>query len=239
MNNAAGNIQCPVCNEREHEVLICPKFMSTPINEKWDIVKRLRLCFQCLGNNHQRDSCGAPKCQYCFRPHASILHNSLIPNRKTDAITENGHTLAAGTNLTEYPYLPERKDQPPPRCYLPIVRATVINEEKKMSVITILDTGSELNVINTKLYNKLGLKGTPITVTIVGITGKTMQKSTKVVDLIVEDRMGLQTSLQCIILDKTCGNALQVDKEIFSLFGDIKVPERELVTTGGGGGGEK
>ena len=102
-----------------------------------------------------------------------------------------------------------------------------------MSAITILDTGSELNVINTKLYNKLGLKGTPITVTIVGITGKTMQKSTKVVDLIVEDRMGLQTSLQCIVLDKTCGNALQVDKEIFSLFGDIKVPERELVTTGG------
>ena len=63
--NAASYTNCAICLEDPHEIRECPKFMSSPIDEKWNIVKRLRLCFQCLGDNHQRDSCVAPKCQYC------------------------------------------------------------------------------------------------------------------------------------------------------------------------------
>ena len=234
--NTATNAYCAICNENAHEVRSCPKFISSPIDEKWIIVRKLRLCFQCLGENHYRDKCVAPKCQYCSRTHDSMLHNSFqqVPNEwnNKDINEHNSNTISL-----EKMGKP-REEQPchrgaPPRSYLPIVRATVINKERRVNVITILDSGSELNVINTRLCNKLGLSGTPITINIIGIAGNTIQRYTKIVDVIVEDRMGLLTPVQCIVLDKTCGNALMINRNVFASFGDIKVPEKEIVTRGG------
>ena len=113
----------------------------------------------------------------------------------------------------------------PPHCYLPILRATVIHKKKTRSVLTILDSGSELNVISTKLCNKLGLTGVPIVVNIIGVAANVTRLHTKLVDLTVEDRMGVQTSIECIVLDKTCGKALEVDPAVFETLEKFSIPE--------------
>ena len=59
-----------------------------------------------------------------------------------------------------------------------------------MNVKTILDSGSELNVISSNLCNILRLQGSPISINIVGVAGKVIKKKTVVVELTVEDRMG-------------------------------------------------
>ena len=54
----------------------------------------------------------------------------------------------------------------------------------------------------------------------------------KFVDLTVEDRMGVQTSIECIVLDKTCGKALEVDPAVFETLEKFIIPE-DIVLTGG------
>ena len=75
---------CMVCLQGTHDFRSCPKFLGSGTDEKWDIVKKLRLCFQCLSNNHHRDSCTAPKCKYCARPHDSSLHNIARTDRNQE-----------------------------------------------------------------------------------------------------------------------------------------------------------
>ena len=71
-----------------------PKFLSSGTDEKWDIVKRLRLCFQCLSNNHHHDSCTAPKCKYCARPHDSSLHNIARTDRNQEPSNYMGNSAS-------------------------------------------------------------------------------------------------------------------------------------------------
>ena len=54
--------------------------------------------------------------------------------------------------------------------------------ETRVTTITILDSGSELNVINSKLCKKLGLVGSFITINIVSVAGEITQRKTIVVD---------------------------------------------------------
>ena len=42
--------------------------------------------------------------------------------------------------------------------------------------------------------------------------------------------MGYQTPIQCIVLDKTCGNAIKLGPHIFSYFADdITVPKKAII----------
>ena len=155
---------CMVCLQGTHDVRSCPKFLGSGTDEKWDIVKKLRLCFQCLSNNHHRDSCTAPKCKYCARPHDSSLHNIARTDRNQEPSNYMGNSASYHMKI-----LQKKECITPPRCYLPVLRATVMHKKKTRSVLTILDSGSELNVISTKLCNKLGLTGVPIVVNIIGV----------------------------------------------------------------------
>lgn len=47
-----------------------------PIEERWNIVKKAGVCFQCLGPHHIR-SCTSTICPTCGKAHHSSLHRNL------------------------------------------------------------------------------------------------------------------------------------------------------------------
>ena len=49
----------------------------------------------------------------------------------------------------------------------------------------------------------------------------------------VEDRLGFQTSIRCIVLERTCGNAVKVDPQALSSLRE-KVPIPKDIYLGGG-----
>ena len=108
----------------------------------------------------------------------------------------------------------------PRRCFLPIVKSTLISISSKIQgeATTILDSGSELNIMNSTLCKKIRLIGSPVLIDIVGVGGKVFKKQTKCVNVLIEDHIGYQTPIECIVLDKTCGMALKVDSSVLSTF---------------------
>ena len=78
INTLSRPSNCDVCYKAPHHVALCPVFKAWSHNDKWEFVKRKRLCFQCLKDGHQRVHCTAPKCEACERPHHNLLHNNQV-----------------------------------------------------------------------------------------------------------------------------------------------------------------
>lgn len=65
--------ECFLCKDY-HFLQSCPSFLSKPPYERYNLCKRMRLCFKCL-TKHSSKACGSKDdCRYCGRPHHNLLH---------------------------------------------------------------------------------------------------------------------------------------------------------------------
>ena len=99
----------------------------------------------------------------------SKLHNNTLMH-----ISENLDHVSSSSGIYEKEY--------PRRCFLPIVKSTLISISSKIQgqATTILDSGSELNIMNSTLCKKLWLIGSPVLIDIVGVGGKVFKNEPSV-----------------------------------------------------------
>ena len=100
-----------------------------------------------------------------------------MENRNNVNIGKYNQTVAHlnATNEPVAEMINYRRNNTPLRCFLPIVRSIVAHKEKRIAATTLLDSGSELNVMSSKLCKRLGLAGTPISINFVGVAGDVHQ----------------------------------------------------------------
>ncbi|XP_070529939.1 uncharacterized protein [Cardiocondyla obscurior] len=69
--------KCPLCSQK-HFVSSCPDFGKKSLKERRDDVRRLRLCFNCLGH-HRMQFCKSPRrCNICKKQHHTLLHPEIV-----------------------------------------------------------------------------------------------------------------------------------------------------------------
>ena len=125
-------------------------------------------------------------------------------------------------------------DAAPTRCFLPVVNATLQNGNRKYRARTLLDSGSEINVISTRCYENLGLSGTPVTIKITGAGGVVTERNTRVADVSILDIYGSVTQLECIVMNEACGHVLSIEKGVIeSIKNQVDVNIDNLVTDEG------
>ena len=239
INNFSRSSNCAVGCSDDHHTSSCPVLTSWTLKDRWNFVTKQHLCFQCFEVKCRTTECSKPLCTICNRPHHILLHNygdsknkpESKPQDKSD-ITYNGSTATVDTPLRQNIFITDSLT--PHRCFLPIVKSTIIGPNNNVTATTLLDSGSELNVISSKLCEKLGLTGSPITIKVTGVGGETTQKETKVVDVIIKDRLSFQTKIQCIVLNQTCGKALKIDPDILSGIKDnFQISKESMFLEGG------
>ncbi|UYV72219.1 hypothetical protein LAZ67_9002228 [Cordylochernes scorpioides] len=65
---------CFLC-QQEHGIYLCPTFLDTESLERRRKVKQLKLCFNCLRNNHSVNQCRSEfKCRKCQGKHNTLIH---------------------------------------------------------------------------------------------------------------------------------------------------------------------
>ena len=99
---------------------------------------------------------------------------------------------------------------------------------------TLLDTGSEVNIISKRMANYLGLRGIPINIETIGVGGVSTHQNTEKVELIIEDAKGKEIVIDAIVLKKPCGNALSIPKEIIDdVITELTIGPNDLYSEGG------
>ena len=66
--------KCFLCSKENHRLSECSLFANEPIENRWMIVKKQKLCFNCLKFGHASNVCKNIKCPFCGKSHHSLLH---------------------------------------------------------------------------------------------------------------------------------------------------------------------
>ncbi|KAL4127543.1 hypothetical protein QTP88_011710 [Uroleucon formosanum] len=83
-NNSYNN--CSVCQDTSHKIYYCPQFLKMTVKSRAEVVKKNKLCFNCLKLECQSFKCTSRACLRCSNKHTTLLH---IKNYKTNANKQN------------------------------------------------------------------------------------------------------------------------------------------------------
>lgn len=69
---SSAAVICPHCSG-PHRIYRCHSFQNLSVHQRWDAVKKLMLCFNCLNPNHTQGECRSGMCALCNQKHNSLL----------------------------------------------------------------------------------------------------------------------------------------------------------------------
>lgn len=100
--NRGSYAACHFCREQRHDTLKCPKLKRESVDERWQLVRENRLCFNCLkpaNTFHYSSVCRQPKysVEGCGRCHHTMLHGYW--DRTTEGQRQTTLQLQDATNL--------------------------------------------------------------------------------------------------------------------------------------------
>ena len=87
---------CYIC-KKNHEIVECPKFISSTVEERQKLVMKYGLCFGCIGRGHIKKNCNhGIVCQKCQKNHNTLFpkKNSILPN-KLQLLAELSYTFVS------------------------------------------------------------------------------------------------------------------------------------------------
>ena len=64
---------CQACGQGKHGLAKCSQYRRMNVEDRWSVVRKAGVCFQCLGPHHVRQ-CASRTCPTCHQPHHSSLH---------------------------------------------------------------------------------------------------------------------------------------------------------------------
>ena len=163
---ATADIRCPICNEGEHSVSQCRKFIEMNPNERLDTALRKQICFMCLIPGHITRECTNPvKCQAkgCGQRHATMLHEADWEGlRRTSRERREGK---AGSSPETEGYhghdVAGSHHVMGSKVALPFLLVKVTSPETGISVKTyaLLDSGSSVSLCQDRLLQMLKARG--------------------------------------------------------------------------------
>lgn len=162
----ADEIICPVCT-MPHQVWACEDFKKLPVRSRWDIAKKNRLCFQCLGGKHLKRNCERRRlCSVdgCSRDHHRLLHLvTRSPNNGTQSTAEpHGEASPTGptrNSASQQTYTAIEHCVQPETVAMRTVAVTLSHGDRQLRVNVLLDEASTRTYVNSAVAAELGLQG--------------------------------------------------------------------------------
>ena len=99
--NSGAKLECFVC-KGEHALTSCETWKRLTLNERWELAKKLGLCFRGLKRGHRVERCslkGTCPAEGCVRRHHPQLHAAIDPPQLKSS-AETFHPLQAAIRET-------------------------------------------------------------------------------------------------------------------------------------------
>ena len=189
---------CKLCC-KNHNIELCPIILDMDVNQRSDIVYKLRLCFGCLGEGHTKKDCKRKiTCGECGSNHNTLFH------RHSPTTLHNNNQTQLLKNLTG------RQDKVISLRTIPI---RIQHEGKEMLVNALLDDGSTQTFINSDIAESLKLPKQKQTNISVGVlNGTTENFRTSSVDFAISTMDRKKSfKISAMTTDRVTGDLKPVD----------------------------
>ena len=188
---------CVHC-KKEHQLWNFQEFKDLSLEDKFFFVKSEKLCFGCLGGNHQIKDCRIKLCGIggCKRKHNRLLH----PKVKADQNSTN--TIANGNIVRQKELL-----------QVAAVRLFGLNGRIE-DTWALCDTGSIQTWVDDTLIDILGVEGQDITLEVSGIHGTRSMKTRSVPIKVGRKNSSVEDAALVIA---NCHKSLDIGNSLYNL----------------------
>lgn len=161
--------ECISC-KGAHFINYCPAFKSLTVNNRYNKIKELKACVNCLKTNHSIQNCLSPsRCKVCQKPHHSILHfpanNPTSTNSNPELADQPTSSIGCLANCKN-----NRANEFQEIVLLSTIVMNIKGADGVYQVKALLDNGSQNSFINEKLCRKLQLPCVNTQISLAGIT---------------------------------------------------------------------
>jgi hypothetical protein len=168
----SNNNCCIVCKDSSHNIYKCSKFEKMNFEERLKIVRRNKLCLNCLHGSHFQSNCKSKiKCGLCQQNHNTLLHRSreiIAPTQIQDESKAKDSDVGsvAATTASSVLFTPGNSK-------LVLINTAVVylrdSQGNKIAMRAILDSAAQSNFITHEAANALGIKKQKVNVPICGL----------------------------------------------------------------------
>ena len=206
-----GNFKmCYVHESDTHDLKDCTSFKQWPKETKFEFLKFRGICYMCLREGHFARNCGQRyPCRIVVngkqwgKYHQSCLHPLFINNGGLTVEATSSHMTRDGVMLmTGY------------------VNST------DHAIPTLYDLGSNITLITNRMARKLGLVGTPVSLSLTKVGAQTEQVESYVYKVRLRDKFGKERVIDACGITEITAAASEINLDPFAhMFG---VPKWQL-----------
>ena len=196
---------CQICHDGSHPLYLCNTFKGLSVEERNSAASRLKVCTNCLSFIHfSRDCSSIRSCRFCGKKHHSLLHRQ----RSTTYSNENAAASLPVTNSTSAHVTPACNTvQGRARVFLGTCEVTVESGGRRQKARALLDGGSPISFITTKMTQRLKARKISEPTNVSGISQSEVPLCRYKVDLtLVPDRNHPPPTLRAVVIDTITGD---------------------------------
>ena len=185
-HSSSGNCNC--CGEI-HLIYHCPSYSEMNYDDRIAVIKKKKLCFNCLRANHSTKDCTSQStCRKCNGKHHTTIHREQKASKSSNpALEEASEADQASYALAG---LPQQSQVVLATIVLPIKTPT----GKEILCRAFLDSGSQVSFITESCVQLLGLPKKRTEMTITGIANSGSTLSNHSVDVTIGRNSSIQFS---------------------------------------------
>lgn len=167
--------KCPQCSE-SHELWRCDSFKNAVLSDKYNVLRRLGACFNCLQKGHRTINCTSKHtCKKCRKSHHTILHPEDDGTKKSVTSPTSAEKPEPAKKNPEQPTkseptaVPDEEEKRSNFCVQPknlgkqILLSTAVvlvigKAGQQYPCRVLLDSGSHTSFVTEQFANLLALK---------------------------------------------------------------------------------
>ena len=161
--SSASSKQCPL-KDGDHKIGMCTKFKQQSVNDRYETLKKLKLCFCCLRSHLIKDCKSDRLCGVngSTRKHNKLLHSDAQKTEKDKKLDEpQSQNRAGGSSILSTGS----------SGFLQLIPISIANEKRSVETIALCDTGSTVSFLDQTLVSLLKLKGKESVMSVAGFHG--------------------------------------------------------------------
>ena len=162
---STANLSCSYC-KGNHWISGCEKFRKLSPQERYESVKKLSLCLNCLRSNHRVSNCSFSTCRTCTKKHHTLLHFESTQAKQVSTSAERSENSIESKSSSLQAYSAQIYSD----SLLATAIVDIVNAQGKTRTCRVfLDSGSQPNFITEEVVSFLNLPKKSVDVSVSGI----------------------------------------------------------------------